>query len=87
MSVKEKTSLAFAANLLFAQLEVLSNENLKGEKLQQEIEKTIAMSKAAETVNKIANTMLDVKKMVTDPDNVPINSPMPSLLNIDKQQD
>ena len=45
------------------------------------------MSKAAETVNKIANTMLDVRKMVTDPDNVPINSPMPALLNIDKQQD
>lgn len=53
-------------NVLFAQLERLSNPNLKGEELEAEIQKAEAIEKISEQVIKNNNMRLSAAKLVAE---------------------
>lgn len=53
-----KNTLMDLHNILFAQLETLSDEDLKGDKLKQEIERSKAMSSISSTIVKNAGMVL-----------------------------
>lgn len=79
MSVEEKRSLSFAADILLAQIEALSNEELKGEELEEEIKKTQAIQRAADSVNRIGVTMNKTLALSGD---LPANKKIPRLLDV-----
>lgn len=61
-----KNTLGDLNNHLFAQLERLSDEELCGEKLQEEIERTKAVKDIAQQIVNNANTMLNAQKFIAD---------------------
>lgn len=61
-----KNTLGDLNNHLFAQLERLSNKNLKGENLQEEISKAKAVSDIASKIIDNGSLLLDAKKWFDD---------------------
>lgn len=57
-----KTSLVDLNEYLFRQLDALSNDNLTGEELEREIERSRAIQGIAKTVIEGANVALSAKK-------------------------
>lgn len=61
-----KNTLGDLTNHLFAELERLGDEDLKGDALKEEIERAKAVSDVAQQVISNANTMLKVIMVKTD---------------------
>ena len=61
-----KNRLMDLNNHLFAELERLSEEGLKGEELEQEVNRAEAIVKVSGQICKIADTTLKAAKMVVD---------------------
>lgn len=61
-----KNTLGDLNNHLFAQLERLGDEDLKGEELQEEMGRAKAISDVATRIIANANTVLSAKKAVND---------------------
>lgn len=61
-----KNTLGDLNNHLFAQLERLSDEDLKGEELQEEIGRARAVKEIATQIINNANTVLNAQKLVAE---------------------
>lgn len=61
-----KNTLGDLNNHLFAQLERLGDEDLKGEKLQEEMERAKSISLVARQIIENASLVLDAQKMLDD---------------------
>jgi len=61
-----KNTLGDLSNHLFAQLERLSDEELEGEKLQEEITRSKAVTSVAQQIISNGNLMLQAKKAAID---------------------
>lgn len=61
-----KNTLGDLNNHLFAQLERLSDEDLKGEELQEEIGRAKAVKEIATQIISNANTVLNAQKLVAE---------------------
>lgn len=64
--MRNKNTLGDLNNHLFAQLERLSNEGLKGENLQEEINKAKAVSDIASKIIDNGSLLLKAKKWADD---------------------
>lgn len=73
-----KNKLGDLNNHLFAQLERLSDEDLKGEQLQEEIDRTKAVTTVASKIIENGSLMLDAKKLVDD--RMDANTKLPKML-------
>jgi len=62
-------------NHLFAQLERLGDEDLKGEKLQEEITRAKAVNDVASRIIANGNLVLNAKKMIDDRMNADVTLP------------
>lgn len=80
-----KNSLGDLNNHLFAQLERLGEEDLKGEKLQEEINRAKAISDIATQV--IANGSLVLKAKVYASDRYNVDEKLPAMLEGEKCTD
>lgn len=58
-----KNTLGDLNNHLFAQLERLNDEEIKGEELQEEMERSRAVTSIAKEIISNANTLLKVKEL------------------------
>ena len=70
-----RNTLGDLNNHLFAQLEKLSDEDLKGEELKEEVTRTKAISLIAKQIIDNGNLVLEAKKMVEDSINADIELP------------
>lgn len=70
-----KNTLGDLNNHLFAQLERLGDEDLKGEALQQEILRGKAISEVASKIIANGSLVLDARKMIDDRMNADIELP------------
>ncbi len=61
-----KNTLGDLNNHLFAQLERLGEEDLKGEELQEEMERAKSISGIAKTIIENASLVLDAQKAMND---------------------
>ena len=61
-----RNTLGDLNNHLFAQLEKLSDDDLKGEELKEEVTRTKAISLIAKQIIDNGNLVLQTKKMVED---------------------
>ncbi|AMM98453.1 hypothetical protein P5485_014685 [Bacillus pumilus] len=61
-----KNKLGDLNNHLFAQLERLSEEDLKGEELQEEIERSKAVTSVAKSITSNAALVLQAQKFYTE---------------------
>jgi hypothetical protein len=61
-----KNTLGDLNNHLFAQLERLGDEDLKGEKLEEEINRSKAVTSVAKEIISNGNLVLSAQKMVAD---------------------
>lgn len=61
-----KNTLGDLNNHLFAQLERLGDEDLKGEELQEEMERAKSISNVAKTIIENASLVLDAQKALDD---------------------
>ena len=59
-----RNTLGDLNNHLFAQLEKLSEDDLKGEELKEEVTRTKAISLVAKQIIDNANLVLETKKMI-----------------------
>lgn len=73
-----KNTLGDLNNHLFAQLERLSDEDLKGEKLQEEIQRSKAVSDVATRIIMNGNLILQAQKFADDKMNA--DTKLPKLL-------
>lgn len=73
-----KNTLGDLNNHLFAQLERLSDEDLKGEDLREEIERSKSITHIAAKIIENGSLILDAKKMVADSMNA--DTKLPQLL-------
>lgn len=73
-----KNTLGDLNNHLFAQLERLSDEDLKGETLQEEIQRARSVSMIATKIIDNGKLVLDAKKFVDDRMNT--NTTLPKML-------
>ena len=70
-----KNTLGDLNNHLFAQLERLSDEELKGEKLQEEITRSKAVTAVASQIIANGSLVLEAKKMADDIMNADVKLP------------
>ena len=70
-----RNTLGDLNNHLFAQLEKLSDEDLKGEELKEEVTRTKAISLIAKQIIDNGTLVLEAKKMVEDSINADIELP------------
>jgi hypothetical protein len=61
-----KNTLGDLNNHLFAQLERLSDEDIKGEKLQEEINRAKAVNMVASQIISNGSLVLEAKRMIDD---------------------
>ena len=61
-----KNTLGYLNNHLFMQLERLNDEDLKGDKLTEEIERSKAVTNVAKEIIANANIVLQAKKYTTE---------------------
>ncbi|WP_017752502.1 hypothetical protein [Clostridium tyrobutyricum] len=73
-----KNTLGDLNNHLFAQLERLNDENLKGEKLQEEITRAEAVNSVATQIIANGSLVLKAKKMMDD--RMDADSELPKML-------
>lgn len=73
-----KNTLGDLNNHLFAQLERLGDEDLKGEDLQEEISRAKAITSVATQIINNGSLVLEAKKMLTD--NLDANTAIPKML-------
>ena len=66
-------------NKLFEQLDRLTNKNLSGDKLQEELERTDAIVDISRTI--ISNADLMLKAMVAKDEKLGSNAKLPALLD------
>jgi hypothetical protein len=74
-SITMKNTLGDLNNHLFAQLERLSDEDLKGENLIEEINRAKAVNDVASRIISNASLVLEAKKMVDDRMNADLKLP------------
>ncbi|RHW46109.1 hypothetical protein DS832_07100 [Bombilactobacillus bombi] len=77
-----KNTLNDLNNHLFAELERLGDEDLKGEELDEEINRSNAISKVANNVIQNANTLL--KGYSTYQEYLDSNAPLPKMIGVEK---
>lgn len=65
---------------LFAQLERLGDEDLKGEELQEEMERAKSISNVAKTIIENASLVLDAQKAFNVQDKLNANAVLPKML-------
>ena len=70
-----RNTLGDLNNHLFAQLEKLSDEDLKGEELKEEVTRTKAISLIAKQIIDNGTLVLEAEKMVEDSINADIELP------------
>ena len=70
-----RNTLGDLNNHLFAQLEKLSDDDLKGEELKEEVTRTKAISLIAKQIIDNGTLVLEAKKMVEDSINADIELP------------
>ena len=76
-----KNTLGDLNNHLFAQLERLSDEDLKGEELQEEINRCKAVTSVATQIISNGNLLLDAKKATNDfLDEYGVEAKLPKML-------
>lgn len=73
-----KNTLGDLNNHLFAQLERLNDEDLKGDELREEIERAKAVTNVASKIIDNGSLVLDAKKLVADSMNA--DTKLPQLL-------
>lgn len=77
-----KNTLNDLNNHLFAELERLSDEDLKGEELSKEIDRSNAISKIASNVVQNANALL--KGYSVYQEYLDSNAPLPKMIGVEK---
>lgn len=70
-----RNTLGDLNNHLFAQLERLSDEDIKGEELQEEIKRAKAVNDVASRIIANGSLVLQAKKMMNDRENADIKIP------------
>ena len=80
-----KNKLTDLNDHLFAQLERLGEEDLEGEKLEEEINRSHAVTNVAKEI--ISNANLVLKAQVAASNSIGGNMKAPSMLGIDKGED
>jgi hypothetical protein len=75
-----KNTLGDLNNHLFAQLERLSDEDVKGDKLKEEIERAKALSSIANQVISNGNLVLKAQQFYDDNDRNDIDTKKPKML-------
>lgn len=74
-----KTTLADLNDFLFKQLESITNSDLEGDKLKEEIERSKAVTNVADTIIDAASLVLQAKKHADEFNN---QRTMPSILSL-----
>ncbi|WP_428909433.1 hypothetical protein [Niallia sp. Krafla_26] len=75
-----KNTLGDLNNHLFAQLERLSDEDVKGEQLTEELERADGVSKIATRIIQNANLVLSAQKFYDDKDRLNVDAKKPKML-------
>lgn len=78
-----KNTLGDLNNHLFAQLERLNDEELQGEKLKEEIDRSKAVMGVAKNITETASIVLEGQKFMDDRMNA--NKPLPKMLEGGKE--
>lgn len=73
-----KNTLGDLNNHLFAQLERLSDEDIKGEKLQEEITRAKAVTQVATKIIENGSLVLEAKKLIED--RIDADTKLPKML-------
>lgn len=77
-----KNKLPDLNNHLFMTIERINDEDLQGERLQQEIDRTFAITKVAKAITDNAHVMLEAKKHF-DEYGINDSSDVPEILRLD----
>jgi hypothetical protein len=70
-----RNTLGDLNNHLFAQLERLSDEDLVGDKLEEEMKRAKSITRVASKIIDTGNLVLDAKKLTEDPMNADVKVP------------
>ncbi len=73
-----KNKLIHLNNHLFAQVERLSDERLKGDKLEEEIRRSVAISRISRDIVSVGDLMLKAK--IAAGESIPGNMKIPEIL-------
>lgn len=75
-----KNTLGDLNNHLFAQLERLSDEDLKGEQLSEEIERAKAVTTVANQIISNGSLVLQAQRFYDNPDRLDLDAEKPKML-------
>lgn len=73
-----RNTLGDLNNHLFAQIERLGDEDLKGDKLKEEMERAKSISIVAKQIIENASLVLDAQKLIAD--HIDANAKLPKML-------
>jgi hypothetical protein len=75
-----RNTLGDLNNHLFAQMERLGDEDLKGEKLKEEMERAKSIGFIAKQIIDNASLVLDAQKMINNNDKMNADAKLPKML-------